>query len=314
MNKVIVPILLLLANATVAAEVPKSPYIAIVYRYGDGVVKINRDTHAFGQNDLRILYTLSELSNKPVYRDAADAQLKWLLQNPARMTEGSRPWMLWDRCFEIDADQSRALVEKSSSIRAFAAAYQHTKDEKFLRLIESVMVPAKPPIEQISIAIDAWGAATRVPEPLASKLRRFAESQDEAFLSAPNHSPQDARLVMLCVSRYENTGNVKYRDLVLAAADFYRKRPTIADPQMSPMTFGHIISLELAAWRSSARQEYLDAARQFADLAIKNFWTGDNALPAVTTGADSLVLSLLELHLSILHITAVRCPPNTIDR
>jgi hypothetical protein len=80
------------------------------------------------------------------------------------------------------------------------------------------------------------------------------------------------------------------------------------------MTFGHIISLELAAWRSSARQEYLDAARQFADLAIKNFWTGDNALPAVTTGADSLVLSLLELHLSILHITAVRCPPNTIDR
>ena len=32
------------------------------------------------------------------------------------------------------------------------------------------------------------------------------------------------------------------------------------------------------------------------------------------TGADTLALALVELHLSILHITAVRCPPNTIDR
>ena len=32
------------------------------------------------------------------------------------------------------------------------------------------------------------------------------------------------------------------------------------------------------------------------------------------TGADTLALALLELHLNILHITAARCPPNTIDR
>jgi len=310
MIKLVFPILFLLANIAVAAEVPKSPYIAIVYPYAEAMIKADRAKYPLGQNDLRLFYTLSELSGRPNYKIAADAQVKLLLQNPAGMTERSRPWMLWDRCFEINPDQARALVEKSSSIRAFAAAYQHTKDEKFLKLVESAMVPAKSPTEQIAIAIDAWGVAARVPEPLATKLRRFAESQDEAVLAGPNPSQN---LAMLCVSRYENTGNVRYRDLVHAAADGYNKNPP-SDPQLSPMTFGHIISLQLAAWRSTSRQEYLDSARKFADMAVKTFWTGDSPIPQITQGADSLVLSLLELHLSILHITAVRCPPNTIDR
>src|SRR4051812_16456063 len=68
-------VILLLGQLIAAAEVPKSPYIAVVYRYADAMIKNNRDTHQFGQNDLRILFTLSELTNKPVYRDAADAQL-----------------------------------------------------------------------------------------------------------------------------------------------------------------------------------------------------------------------------------------------
>ena len=33
------------------------------------------------ENFLRLLYTLSELSSKPVYREAADGALKWFLQN-----------------------------------------------------------------------------------------------------------------------------------------------------------------------------------------------------------------------------------------
>jgi hypothetical protein len=294
-----------------AAEVPKSPYIAIVYRYGDAIIKTNRDTHKFGQNDLRLLYTLSELSNKPVYREAADAHLKWLLQNPPAMADAHRPWMLWDRCFELDADRSRELAEKSGSIRAFAAAYQHTRDEKFLKMIESAMVPVKAPHDQIGLAIDAFGVASKVPEPLATKLRQFADAQDEAFFSTP--SKTNAGLAMLCVARYENTGKIKYREQIYSAADAYCRLQPAAE-QMSAMGFGSIISLELAAWRSAAKQEYLDFARKYADSAVKTFWNADNPLPKVTEGADTLVLSLLELHLSILHITAVRCPPNTIDR
>jgi len=310
MIKLVLPILFL-ATSALGAEVPKSPYIGIVYRYGDAIVKKGDDNHTLDQNDLRLLYTLSELSNKPKYAAVADEELKWLLQNPARITEGSRPWMLWDRCFAIDLDRSRALVEKVPTIRALAAAYPHAGDDRFLKLLESELVPANSPVAQIALAIDAWGAATRLPQPLADKLRRFAESQDSVFL-ATNQNVRDARLAMLAVSRYENTGNTKYLDRLLATADAFRTEAI--SEQASPMTFGHVISLQLAAWRSTARQEYLDCARKHADIAVKTFWFGDNPVPTVTKGADTLVLSLLELHLSILHITAIRCPPNTIDR
>src|SRR3954467_6328625 len=181
-------LILLIGNIALAAEVPKSPYIAVVYRYADVMIKNNRDTHQFGQNDLRILYTLSELTNKPVYRDAADTQLKWLLQNPDRM-KGPRPWMLWDRCFEIAPDAARVAVDKVESIRAFAAAYQHTKDQAYLKRLEASLNRGLSPI-------DVSGAASRVPEPLAGELRRFAESQDKVFLNALKGGNPDASFAM----------------------------------------------------------------------------------------------------------------------
>jgi hypothetical protein len=89
-----------------------------------------------------------------------------------------------------------------------------------------------------------------------------------------------------------------------------------------PAALGQAISLQVAAWRHSANPAYLGRARTFADFAVEKFW-GTNALPRASvqsehyetiTGADTLALALVELHLQILHITAVRCPPNTIDR
>jgi len=89
------------------------------------------------------------------------------------------------------------------------------------------------------------------------------------------------------------------------------------------MTFGHAISLQLAGWRHTARPAYMDRARALADAAMARFWADNSPLPAASaksrhyetiTGADTLALALVELHLQILHITAVRCPPNTSDR
>src|SRR5207247_9039849 len=88
------------------------------------------------ENLLRLLYTLSELSGKPNYSAAADAELKWSLEKPnttktdllpwgrgmywdalreaiavSESKRGTheffRPWMLWDRCFEVAPDASR---------------------------------------------------------------------------------------------------------------------------------------------------------------------------------------------------------------
>ncbi len=190
-----------------------------------------------------------------------------------------------------------------------------------------------------------------MPETLAKRLRAFAARQDQAFCALPHdlktkggfalagrvaarpdgltplwRPRQDghttAMRAMMCVSRYENTGDVRYRDLIHAAADAYRNALPPDDADVWPMTFGHAISLQLAAWRSTSRQEYLDYRREARGPARPTIL--GRRPPAAgglqvahydtATGADTLALALVELHLSILHITAVRCPPNTIDR
>jgi hypothetical protein len=131
-----------------------------------------------------------------------------------------------------------------------------------------------------------------------------------------------AQTAMLCVSRYDNTARVAYRELLHAAADVYRAASPEDEPDLWPGTLGHAISLQLAAWRSTAQAEYFECARRFGQFALEKFFD-QSPLPRASrqsahyealTGADTLVLALLDLHLQILHITAVRCPPNTLDR
>jgi len=395
------------------------------------------------ENLLRLLYTLSELSGKPIYRDAADGALKWFLENaPSPAThllpwgknlswdilkdepiaaDGSaagtheffRPWLLWDRSFDLAPEPSaraalgirrhlhdlgtfngRATFRETSGvflgmtsprhggffIRTWAVAHARTKDERFLKAIEAVLgryeasrragtglimraVPSVSsssdlaedrPAESLSLAIDCHGAAHRAPEPLAGRLRAFAAREDEIFCALPHElkrtggfvesadaatgeptGPHTARwsgrypghttaqVALLCVSRYENTGKVAYRELIHAAADLYLDSlPGEKVDDAWPATFGHAISLELAAWRSTARQAYLDCARKLANRAVEQFF-GSSPLPRASlktdhyesiTGADTLALALVELHLQILAITAVRCPPNSADR
>jgi hypothetical protein len=131
---------------------------------------------------------------------------------------------------------------------------------------------------------------------------------------------------MMCVARYENMGKVGYRELIEAAAEVYRGTE-LRENDVRPGGLGQAIRLELAAWRSTARPEYLERARALGELAARTFWTGKSPLPRTAAGApadgglydaasgiDTLALALVELHLSILHITAVDCAPNTIDR
>jgi hypothetical protein len=363
------------------------------------------------ENLLRLLYTLSELSAKPKYRDAADAELKWFFisrtspessfflsertmwdvmkdepiaagESKSGTLEFFRPWVLWDRCFELVRDntdrQALALrveeIAKRSSggnvtllrqagfyIRTLAVAYARTKDEQFLKAIEALLAKSERKdgpdaglsTSLLSLAIDCDGAAHRVPEKLAARLRDFAEELDRIFCALPHdlkgtggflttldrssekskHSQTalwetrhdratTAQAGMMCVSRYDNTGKLAYGSLIVRAADAYHSSLLRTDQDAWPLTFGQAISLQLAAWRHTARPLYLEHARNLADIAVEKFW-GQNPLPKASfktdhyesiTGADTLALALVELHLNILHITAVRCPPNTIDR
>jgi hypothetical protein len=385
------------------------------------------------QNLLRLLYFLKGLSGEDRYPQAADAGLKWFLQNAQSPKTGllpwgehlswnvmtdevacgaeeplhefSRPWMLWERCFELAPQQSKRFAlglwqhhvadqktgelragadfDRASSrpaadcprqagfcIRTWAEAYAHTGDETFLSAIDVVLTryerkrrsleqPARgnsdstSTCDWLSLAIDCDGAARKVPEPLRTRLAALAAREDARFCSLPHdlkgkkgfvkslktagvapyiaytslwdptHGRQTTAAVgVMCVSRYENTGRVGYRKLIVAAADAYLDSLPGEGIDAWPLTFGQAITLELAAFRITARRKYHARAFRLGEIAIENFF-GDSPLPRAslktdhyesTTGADTLVLSLAELHLSTLTITAVRTPANTIDR
>jgi hypothetical protein len=411
-----IAIFLLFTLGLFAAEIPKapippSPYLPIIYKFADTMLDRGRTTNGLfygaldrvtlapptnhppalsgpnpqhDQNFLRLLYTLSELSGKPKYRDAADAELRWFVEkaDPSARFEFVGPWVLWDRCFAL-APQASARIARGLTadqqgdsprhagfyIRTWATAYAHTGDKEFLNAIETVLnhfEKKRSPTNDfvaagslrgsiaalLSMAIDCDAAARLVPPPLARRLENFAAHEDEnfckvrhdvkrtaGFVASANYltrvvresrtlpwkGPQGtttAQVGMMCVSRYENTGDVDYRDLIHAAADVYLTAPPDKEADVTPGKLGHAISLQVAAWRSTARQEYLDRARALADFAVKNFFD-QGPLPRASlrnsdyeaiTGAGTLALGMVELHLHILAITAVRYPPNTMDR
>jgi len=343
------------------------------------------------QNLLRVLYTLSELSAKPVYKEAADAEIRRLFEESAgpwtawdtlrdaavpragAQVAPFRPWLLWDRAFDLApsrcAQLAAGLAEAGSSaasmrdagfrIRALAVAHARTGEARFLKAIEDILGAAEskaradaPLASRLSLAIDCDGAAHRMPGPLAARLRAVADREDDVFCGIHHDvaamggflvetgesanrpaartplwethmgSPTTAQVALLCVSRYENTGKVAYRELIHAAAEAYLASLPPEDLDAWPGTFGHAIGLQLAAWRSTAKQVFLDRARKLGDVALERFFDG-SPLPRASlrsehyetiTGADTLALALVDLHLHILHITAVRCPPLSADR
>ncbi|MHB8864766.1 MAG: hypothetical protein ACYC6N_20355 [Pirellulaceae bacterium] len=205
----------------------------------------------------------------------------------------------------------------------------------------------------LSLAIDSDGAARRVPEPLRTRLVRLATCIDDRFCSLPHDIEKQgfalaadstaspcadaftpswdasrggrattAAVATMCGSRYENTGRVAYRKLVVAAADRYGASLPSQEVDVWPMTLGHAINVQLAAFRYTARAEYHGRAVMLAAFAEDQFF-GDSPLPRASrksnhfesgTGADTLALALAELHLVTRHITAVRALANTLDR
>ncbi len=239
-----------------------------------------------------------------------------------------------------------------NAIEVLLSRYERKRHAETGLIEERTGRPDAAPVQTLSLAIDCEAAAGQVPEPLAGRLRAFAAREDALFCALPHDLKRggfvtavakatgqptaplttlwDARYgggatattAMLCVARYETNGYVPYRALISAAADAYLDSIPGEELDAWPGTFGHVISLELAAWRSTARPAYPERARALGSLAVERFWQ-DRPLPRASlktghyetiTGGDTLALALAELHLHLLHITAVRCPANTIDR
>jgi hypothetical protein len=357
------------------------------------------------ENLLRILYTLTPITNDSKYAKVADEELTWFFKNTLSpktdllpwgehlswdtvadkpisggeesMHEFARPWVLWDRCYELAPDESKRFAlglwnhqianQKTGGfdrhapyfehgpvdgkdfprhagfyILTWGHAYKHTKDETFLKAIEALVArfERKRVQKDGTMAgtigpLDCESAASLVPDPLASRLRAFAAKEDDLILPDLQNpkSPQpplwqngysastQASTAMFCLARYEQTQKKAYRDLIIAIADKYIDSCPEEDVDAWPMSFGHAISTELAAYRFTENKKYLDQAQRLARLAIALYWQ-DNPLPRASlktghyeaiTGPDSLALSLLELH-ATLNKLSIPIPSNTIDR
>ena len=186
--------------------------------------------------------------------------------------------------------------------------------------------------------LDCAIAAAMVPEPLSSRLRAFAEKEDELIIpelkkqleigagapplwQAGYSASTLAASAMFCLERYEQTRKPEYRELLIKYADRYRDSRPEEDVDAWPMGFAHAISTQVAAYRFTNRATYLNQARTSARLAVDIFWQ-DNPLPRASmqtghyetiTGADSLALALLEVHAVTVGLTN-KIPSNTIDR
>jgi len=233
-------------------------------------------------------------------------------------------------------------------IHTWAYAYKHTKDAVFLRAIETVLARFERKrlgVDGKDVAtigpLDVETAASMIAEPLASRLRKFAEKEDQLILQdlRQKHTHPDgtwafeptwqagysagvtASWAMFALARYAQTEKEDFRALVVAVADSYLDSLPDEDVDVWPMSFAHIISAQVAAYRFAGNPVYLEQARRFAQMAVDIFWQ-DSALPRASlktdhyetiTGGDSLALALLEVHAAMNNLD-IEIPHNTIDR
>jgi hypothetical protein len=230
-------------------------------------------------------------------------------------------------------------------IGTWCYAWKHTTNKVYLEAIESLLARferkrrQKDGSEVGTIGpLECHLAAGMVPDPLSSRLHAFAQKEDELILpdlrkqfDAQTNAPPLwqsgysagtlASSAMFCWARYQQTTNTAYRDLILGYADRYTDSRPEEDVDAWPMSFGHAISTQVAAYKLSRQSKYLAQAQLLALMAVEIFWQ-DNPLPRASmhtghyetiTGADSLALALLEVFAAT-HGLTNRIPSNTIDR
>jgi hypothetical protein len=226
-------------------------------------------------------------------------------------------------------------------VGTWAAAYERTQDPVFVKAMETLVdyfdgrrspssgaIPAESnprskglmiwPGSNLSLAVDLWDAAGRVPERLAAKMRRSAEKCDEVFLKIEHDlSPQgkgfvgqahthtlavqgfskgvwqsgygvgnDAAFANLCLLRYRQVGLEGYRKLILdTAARYLESEPDTGVP-LHPGTFGNLIFLMLGAHEMTGQDQYLHCAHRYANVSIDLFVGDGSPLPKATTAHD----------------------------
>lgn len=186
-----------------------------------------------------------------------DFESESIIQKDAGTThEFARPWLLWEQSFRLApeacarfasglwehqiGDREKALFSRHARydrhdpgtgseyprhggfyIATWAAAFEMTQDEVYIKAIESLVdgfesrrnkisggIMAETispelmwPLSNVSLSIDLWDSAARVPNTLARKMRSFAERTDSVFLKIPHDlSPEGKGFIISAVT------------------------------------------------------------------------------------------------------------------
>jgi hypothetical protein len=231
-------------------------------------------------------------------------------------------------------------------IATWAEAYGQTKDTLYLRAIEVLhdfyrrnrnsitgAIPGEVgnprsdnlllwPQSNLSLALDLWDAAPKLPPGLGHKLKEMAQEIDRVYLRiehdlAPDgegfvvqgnaatlaaedvrggdnrcHTDlwttgygqsTDASAANICMLRFDQTRNEGLRQLVLAAADRYLDTEPVTGFPIYPGTMGDIIHLLLNAHEITSDEIYLDRAHHFAQMSLDMFFDESSPLPKAST-------------------------------
>lgn len=171
----------------------------------------------------------------------------------------------------------------------------------------------------LSLVIDLWDSADKVPEELANKMLTLAKRNNEVLtkryrmldLSNPEALTEsawsndgyttrnDATHGLTMVTHYKQTGSEIYRKLALNRADLY----LLMDPQelevspqsnigtsinvvVRPGSLGNAISLLIKAYKLTGNKKYIEQADYFAEQALKIFFDDSSPLPKASTIHD----------------------------
>jgi len=259
-----------------------------------------------------------------------------------------RPWVLWDRSWRVAPEPCRRFAlglwehqvgnhqtgdysrhapidahgpgteapyarHGGFFIETWAAAYENTRDEVFLRAIETVLDGLqRARLEEggmlvggskkrgsrraydLSLAVSLGNSASKVPPALATKMRAVASTNDRVFAQARAEglaggagsswsnaygAAGPAGAANLSMLRYRQVGGDAHRQTVLQCADVYRDRQIDLSNPVWPGTMGSVVLLMLNAHELTDDAVYLDAADRFAEKGVELFLSDGSPLP-----------------------------------
>ncbi|MHC4639125.1 MAG: hypothetical protein ACYTBV_16735, partial [Planctomycetota bacterium] len=238
-------------------------------------------------------------------------------------------------------------------IAAWSEAYKRTKDSVFIKAIDTLvagfeknrnpktgMIPATWPgkiawsFSNLSLAVDLWDGAEKVPVEVAGKMRTCALRTDNIFFKLKHDlrpdgegflltveldtlkpkindkgysgrlNGRDAGVANICMERYRQVKLNAYRTVILDTAKAYLSSGLDMTYAVSPGAFGNVIWLMLDAYELTNDRQYLDRADYFGQQAIGLLLGDGSPLPKANTkydhyeavtGGNSLMMSLLRL-------------------